>query len=95
MMSVLLDDAFDVRYQKKPDESNGVLLYMHRIDVGGLIGDLEDLFFNYEGTHYEFFDIEIVGWKKEHSAFIYYIQFKRMRYTREKAQKAPQEVVSA
>lgn len=95
MVNELLDEAFDVRYQKNPDNSNGVLLYMHRIDVGGLIGDLEDLFFNYEDTHYEFFDIEIVGWKKEHSAYIYYIQFKKMRYAREKVGKSSNEVLTA
>lgn len=87
MINLLLDEAFDVRYQKNPESTNGVLLYMHRIDVGGLMGELEDLYFNFENTHYEFFDIEIVGWKKEKAAYTYYIQFKKMRYTRQKDMK--------
>jgi len=87
-METLLDNAIDMRYQKNPEGTDGVLVYISRIDVGGMIRDLNELFFNYEHVHYEFFDIEMVGWRKHkaegHVYFIYYIEFQRMRYTKQK-----------
>lgn len=78
----VLDNAFDVRYQRDPSTGEGTLVYTTRIDIGGLVGGLESLFFNFEGKHYEFFDIELMGWKRHRkglASYTYYIVFKRMR----------------
>lgn len=85
MINLLLDQAIDVRYQKNPDGSDGMLIYSSRVDIGGLVGELNDLFFSYEEIHYEFFEIDLVGWRKYKSgAFTYYIEFQRMKYAKQK-----------
>ena len=85
-----LDGAIDVRYQKDPTTGSGALVYSTRIEIGGMVSALESLFFNYQGKHYEFFDIELMGWKrynkkeegkgrKRGGVYVYYISFERMR----------------
>lgn len=82
MKTIALDRACDVRYQKDPSTGEGTLLYSTEIDVGGMISSLPSLFFNYENRHYEFFDIELTGWKRYRAknCYVYYIAFKKMRH---------------
>lgn len=97
----MLDKACDVRYQKDPETGAGALIYSTEIDVGGMIASLPSLFFNYEGRHYEFFNIELNGWKryKEKNRYVYYISFNKMRqlpvYIYEREQKKKEVSASA